>query len=66
MKGKAKKLIKSAELSSLDGVKEISFGKSNADTRMRTGDYSKKPKEHAPRDHADTKARNDRFGFGNL
>jgi hypothetical protein len=66
MKGKPKRLIKSAELSSLDGVKELSFGKSSAETRQRTGDYSKKPKEHAPRQHADVQARRDRFGFGNL
>lgn len=66
MKGKPKKLIKSVELSSLDGVKDISFGKSNAETRQRTGDYSKKPKEHAERNHADVQARRDRMGFGNL
>ncbi len=66
MNGKPKKQVKCAELSSLDGVREISFGKSNADTRMRTGDYSKKPKETKTRDYADEQARRDRFGFGNL
>ena len=66
MNGKPKRLIKSCELSSLDGVKELSFGKSNADTRMRTGDYSKKPKETKPRQFADEQARRDRYGFGNL
>lgn len=60
---KTKKLVKSHELSSLDGVKELSFGKSSAETRMRTGDFSKKPKEHAPRQHADVAARNKRFGL---
>ncbi len=60
---KPKKLVKSCELSSLDGVKEVSFGKSSPETRMRTGDYSKKPKEHAPREHADVAARNKRYGL---
>lgn len=63
---KPKKLVKSCELSSLDGAKELSFGKSSADTRMRTGDYSKKPRETKPRQFADEQARRDRFGLGNL
>lgn len=63
MKSKPKRLIKSAELSSLDGVKEISFGKSSPEARMRNGDFSKKPKEHAPREYADVAERNKRYGI---
>ena len=59
---KPKKLIKSCELSSLDGVTEVSFGKSTADARRR-GDYSKKPKENAPREYSDVTERNKRFGI---
>lgn len=62
---KAKKLIKSCEVASLDGVRELSFGKSSAESRMR-GDYSKKPKEHAPRSYADHEARDKRYGITKL
>lgn len=62
---KPKRLIKSAELSSLDGVRELSFGKSNPESRMR-GDYRKNPKEPVPRSYADTEARDRRYGLVKL
>lgn len=62
MNGKPKKLVKSCELSSLNGVTEVSFGKSTAEARMR-GDYSKNPKEHATREYADVTERHKRYGL---
>jgi hypothetical protein len=62
---KPKKLIKSAELSSLDGVRELSFGKSSADARM-SGNYAKKPKQSTSRSYADTEARDKRYGLVKL
>lgn len=62
---KPKKLIKSCELSSLDGVRELSFGKSSSEGRM-SGNHSKKPKQHAPRKYADESAREKRFGINKL
>lgn len=59
---KPKKLIKSCELASLDGVKEVSFGKSSVEARMRR-DFSKKPKENAPREYSDVSERNKRYGL---
>jgi hypothetical protein len=62
---KPKKLIKSCELSSLDGVRELSFGKSSPEARM-SGNYAKKPTNPTPRSYADTDARDKRYGLVKL
>lgn len=63
MKSKPKRLIKSYELASLDGVRELSFGGSSAETRMNTRSSAKNPREVKHREYADEKARNTRFGI---
>lgn len=59
---KPKKLVKSCELSSLDGVRELSFGQSKADSRMG-GSSAKRPKEFKVREFSDITARNKRYGL---
>jgi hypothetical protein len=62
---KPKRSIQSCELSSLDGVRELSFGKSSPEARM-AGNHSKKPKNHTPRRYADHEARDKRYGLTKL
>lgn len=59
---KPKKSLKSCELSSVDGVRELSFGKSSAEARM-AGNHAKSPKNQTPRRYADHEAREKRFGI---
>lgn len=62
--GKPAKSIKSANLRSLDGVRDIDFGKSHADARA-AGDYSKDGSRMQPSpEFDDDKARMKRWGLG--
>lgn len=60
---KPAKLIKSCNLRSLDGVRDIDFGKSKADSRFG-GDHSKDAtRSKASPEYDDDKARMKRWGL---
>lgn len=56
------RVIKSAILSSLDGVKDVAIGPADVDQR-RSGNFKKTANIVGPIDHDDERARRERYGF---
>jgi hypothetical protein len=56
------RVVKSHNLRSLDGVKDVAVGSADVDAR-RGGNFKKKGGETAEPDFDDDKARRDRYGF---
>jgi hypothetical protein len=56
------RVVKSANLRSLDGVRDVSFGSASVDGRMMN-DFKKGGSAAQDKEYDDDKARNERWGF---
>jgi hypothetical protein len=56
------RVVKSVNLSSLDGVKDVSIGSASVEDRM-SGNFKKSGAEKSTMEHDDEKARRERWGF---
>lgn len=56
------RVVKSHNLRSLDGVKDVAVGCCDVDQR-RSGNFKKKSKEQVAMEFDDEKARRERYGF---
>jgi len=56
------RVVKSHNLSTLDGVKDVAIGSSDVDAR-RSGNFKKGGDTTAPTEYDDEKARRERYGF---
>lgn len=56
------RVVKSHNLSNLDGVKDVAIGSASVDAR-RSGDFSKTGANTSDTEYDDQKARRERYGF---